>query len=92
MPILGFYMYIRWLSMSKEGRFMIFCIEIYRSAKNLKGKEVMQLFEKYNVCEYIMSCYGALHTTGKNYIINDIDLYIEARQAAEKKIIFLSLT
>ena len=82
MPILGFYMYIRWLSMSKEGRFMIFCIEIYRSAKNLKGKEVMQLFEKYNVCEYIMSCYGALHTTGKNYIINDIDLYIEARRVA----------
>ena len=75
-------MYIRWLSMSKEGRFMIFCIEIYRSAKNLKGKEVMQLFEKYNECEYIMSCYGALHTTGKNYIINDIDLYIEARQVA----------
>ena len=82
MPILGFYMYIRWLSMSEEGRILIFCIEIYRSAKNLKGKEVMQLFEKYNVCEYIMSCYGALHTTGKNYIINDIDLYIEARQVA----------
>ena len=44
--------------MSKEGRFLIYCIEIYRSAKNLKGKEVMRLFEKYNVCEYIMECYG----------------------------------
>lgn len=42
----------------------------------------MQLFEKYNVCEYIMSCYGALNTTGENYIINDIDLYIKARQVA----------
>ena len=69
-------------SMSKEGRFLVFCIEIYRSAKNLKGKEVMQLFQKYNVCEYIMDCYGALHTPGENYIINDIDLYIEARQVA----------
>ena len=59
--------------MSKEGRFLIFCIEIYRSAKNLKGKEVMQLFQKYNVCEYIMECYGALHTTGENYIISDIN-------------------
>ena len=67
--------------MSKEERFLIFCIEIYRSAKKLKGKEVMQLFQKYNVCEYIMECYGALHTTGTNYIIEDIDLYIEARQA-----------
>lgn len=42
----------------------------------------MQLFQKYNVCEYIMECYGALHTTGTNYIINDTDLYIEARQVA----------
>ena len=66
--------------MSKEGRFLIYCIEIYRSAKNLKGKEVIQLFQKYNACEYIMECYGALHTTGENYIINDIDLYIGARQ------------
>ncbi len=29
-----------------------------------------------------MDCYGALHTTGTNYIINDIDLYIEERQVA----------
>lgn len=42
----------------------------------------MQLFQKYNVCEYIMECYGVLHTTGENYIINDIDLYIEARKVA----------
>ena len=75
-------MFQRWSSMSKEGRFLVFCIEIYRSAKNLKGKEVMQLFQKYNVCEYIMECYDALHTTGENYVINDIDLYIEARQVA----------
>ena len=60
----------------------------HRSAKNLKGKEVIKLFQKYTVCEYIMECYGALHTTGEKYIINDIDLYIEARQAAVKKINF----
>ena len=44
--------------MSEEGKFLIFCIEIYKSAKNLKGKEVVELFQKYNVCEYIMECYG----------------------------------
>ena len=68
--------------MSEEGRFLIFCIEIYRIAKNLKGKEVIQLFQKYNVCDYIMKCYGALHTTGTNYIINDIELFVEERQVA----------
>ncbi len=35
--------------MSKEGRFLFFCIEIYRYVKNLKGREVIQLFQKYNV-------------------------------------------
>lgn len=66
--------------MNKEGKFLIFCIEQYKSAKNLTGKQVMKLFCEYGVCEYIVSCYEALHTTGVNYIISDIDLYIEARQ------------
>ena len=68
--------------MSKEGKFLIFCIEQYRTAKNLTGKQVAELFREYGIYEYIVSCYEALHTTGVNYIINDIDLYIEARQVA----------
>ena len=67
--------------MSKEGNFLIFCIEQYKSAKNLTGKQVMDLFRKYKISEYIVNCFEALHTTGTNYIIEDIDLYIEARQA-----------
>jgi len=67
--------------MSKEGNFLIFCIEQYKSAKSLNGKQVMELFRKYKISEYIVSCFEALHTTGTNYIIEDIDLYIEARQA-----------
>lgn len=68
--------------MSKEGTFLIFCIEQYKSAKNLNGKEVMKLFSDYMVSEYIVTCFEALHTTGTNYIIEDIDLYIEARKSA----------
>lgn len=67
--------------MSKETNFLIFCIEQYKSAKNINGKQVMELFRKYKISEYIVSCFEALHTTGTNYIIEDIDLYIEARQA-----------
>jgi hypothetical protein len=40
----------------------------------------MELFGQYGVVDYIMACYEALHTTGTNYIIEDIDLFIEARQ------------
>ena len=66
--------------MSKQGEFLIFCIEIYKSAKNMTGKQAIGLFKQYGVIDYVMSCYGALHTTGTNYIVEDIDLFIEARQ------------
>ncbi len=62
--------------MSKELPFMIFCIEEYKSEKNMTGKEVVNYFDKYNVLEYIKSFYESLHTTGVKYIVNDIDMYI----------------
>lgn len=67
--------------MSKETTFLIYCIEIYKNAKNLSGKQVMSLFNKYYVPEYVVSYFEALHTTGERYIVEDIDLYIAARQA-----------
>ncbi|MDE7404339.1 MAG: DUF3791 domain-containing protein [Lachnospiraceae bacterium] len=66
--------------MSKEGKFLIYCVERYKSAKRLTGREVSALFTQYMVWDYIYSCYEAMHTTGENYIIEDIDLYIEERQ------------
>lgn len=68
--------------MSKQGDFMIFCTEQYKAAKQLTGKQVSELFTRYQVWDYIYSCFEALHTTGTNYIIEDIDSYINARQPA----------
>ncbi|MCL2486775.1 MAG: DUF3791 domain-containing protein [Oscillospiraceae bacterium] len=67
--------------MSKEGTFLVFCIEMYKAAKHMTGKQVMELFKRYGIIGYVLSCYEALHTTGTNYIIEDIDLFVEARQA-----------
>jgi len=53
---------------------------LHKSAKGLTGVQVSELFSKYKVREYVYSCFEALHTTGENYIIEDIDLYIAARQ------------
>ena len=66
--------------MSRQGRFMIYCAEQYKLAKHLTGKQLADLFSRYRVWEYVYSYYEALHTTGTNYIIEDIDLYIEARK------------
>ncbi len=66
--------------MSKELPFLILCIEEYKNYKYMSGKEVLDLFNEYNVCQYIIECYESLHTTGMNYIMNDIDEYILSYQ------------
>ena len=66
--------------MSREGKFLVYCLEMYRAAKNMTGKQAIELFKQYGISDYVISCYEALHTTGTNYIVEDIDLFIEARQ------------
>jgi len=67
--------------MSAEGKFLVFCLETYKTSKQMTGMQVIKMFKRYGVIDYILSCYEALHTTGTNYIIEDIDLFVEARQA-----------
>lgn len=66
--------------MSKELVFMVLCVEEYKNQKEMSGKDVMNLFNKYSVCEYIKDFYEVLHTMGVKYIIDDIDLYIKSHQ------------
>lgn len=55
--------------MSKESKFLIYCIERYRYAKGLSGAEVTNLFEKYDIFEYITTYFESLHTMSDNYIV-----------------------
>lgn len=63
--------------MDNVTNFLIYCIEIYKTAYKLNGKQVTRLFNQYGIHEYIVKCYGALHTTGPEYIIEDIAGLIE---------------
>ena len=67
--------------MSKELPFIVLCIEEYKNQKQMSGKDVIDLFMKYFVCDYLKSFYEVLHTMGTRYIVNDIDLYIKSRQS-----------
>lgn len=42
----------------------------------------MSLFKKHGVLDYLGKCYNVLHTTGREYIIDDIDAFIAARRKA----------
>ena len=62
--------------MSRNGEFLIYCIEIYKNAKSLSGNDVLKLFGKYNADSYILDNFEALHLSGEKYIIADIDDFI----------------
>lgn len=62
--------------MSREGKFLIHCIECYRRAKHLNGVAVADLFSKYGLFEYIMRYFESLHVNGDKYLVEDFDEYI----------------
>lgn len=67
--------------MSKEAIFTIFCLENYKLYRHLSGAETVDIFSRYGVFDYIREFYDVLHTTGHNYINQDIDIYLHARGA-----------
>ena len=71
--------------MENTTKFLVYCIEIYKTAYKLNGKQVIQLFSKYKILDYITQCYGALHTTGPEYIIEDIAGLIEEQRRKEEQ-------
>ena len=66
--------------MSKTLQFKAFCFEAYRADKKMTGRATMQLFKKYGVLDYLEACYDVLHTTGRQYLVEDIDGFIAARK------------
>ena len=63
--------------MSGNADFIAYCIEEYKATKGITGKEAITIFKKYDIIDYIVTCYGALHTMGGLAITDDIDSLIE---------------
>ena len=60
--------------------FVAFCIEEYGAAKGLTGEQVLDLFSKYGLVDYLSEYYDVLHTQGRQWLIEEIDEYIEIRK------------
>ena len=69
------------ITVRKETIFAVFCLESYKRHRKLSGKEAARLFAEYGVFDYICDFYDVLHTTGEDYINNDIDVYLRSRGA-----------
>lgn len=64
--------------------FVSFCVEQYKNAKQLTGKEAMEQLDKYGVLEYLAENYEILHTQNHHWILEDIDEFIQIRQQEAK--------
>jgi hypothetical protein len=59
--------------------FISFCIENFKIKHNMKGKDVANLFKKSEVLLFLTEGYEILHTQGKDYIIEEIDIFLKNR-------------
>jgi hypothetical protein len=60
--------------------FKAFCLERYKYEHNMSGRDTFRLFMQYGVLDYLGSFYDVLHKFEDKYLVEDIDLFIEARQ------------
>ena len=64
--------------------FVAFCIEEYGAAKKMSGEQVLDLFSKDGLVDYLSEFYEVLHTQGRQWLIEEIDEFIEIRKKKEQ--------
>lgn len=60
--------------------FLSFSLENYKEHINANAEETLLLFNKYNVLDYLKDVFDTLHTQSKEYIMKEIDTYINKRK------------
>lgn len=60
--------------------FVSFCLEEYAAAKNISGDEALDIFMKYDLLEYLQEHSEVLHTQSRQWILEEIDEYINNRK------------
>jgi len=56
--------------------FLSFCIEQYKNAKGISGKEAMEKLSASGALTYLEMNYEVLHTQSPQWILEEIDEYI----------------
>ncbi len=68
-------------SLQNKAIFVSFCIEQYAKAKGMTPKDTATLFEQYGVLDHYSKFYDVLHTQGREWIVADIDEFIQRRKS-----------
>ena len=65
--------------------FISFCIEQYKNENGLSGNEAMRILDQYGVLEYLECNFDVLHTQSRQWIMEDIDEFINVRRKENAK-------
>lgn len=65
---------------SKVRLFLIFCIESYKEAFSCTGEETVSLFRAEGVFDFLEKHFEVLHTQGRYYITEEIELYLGSKK------------
>jgi hypothetical protein len=57
--------------------FVSFCIEMYARRHSMDGGAVLRLFDEKGVCEFLIDFYDPLHSQGREYILDEIELFMK---------------
>lgn len=60
--------------------FYTYCMEIYGTRKQISGMRAWVLFKEYGADEYVIENYDLLHTQGMEYVLDDIQRFINKRR------------
>lgn len=60
--------------------FISFCIEQYMNESDMSEEEVIALFSKYSVFDYLKDYFEVLHTQSRQWIVADIVEFINSRK------------
>ena len=60
--------------------FLSFCIEQYKTEKGISGGDAVQVLKLYGVLEYLAEHFDVLHTQSKQWLLSDIDEFIQIRK------------
>ena len=57
--------------------FVSFCIEMYARRHGMDGGYVLRLFDEKGVCDFLVDCYDPLHSQDREYILDEIELFMK---------------
>ena len=67
---------------AKVLEYVLFCVEMYAQKHEISGRVVMDRFSEYGVVDLLRDGYDVLHTQGREYIISEIEIFLDNRGLA----------